>query len=40
MHRLFLISGYDGGTGAAPRNSIHDAGLPWELGCSRSTPVT
>ena len=29
---LILISGYDGGTGAAPRSSIHNAGLPWELG--------
>ncbi len=27
-----LISGYDGGTGAAPKSSIHNAGLPWELG--------
>ena len=27
-----LISGYDGGTGAAPRSSISSAGLPWELG--------
>lgn len=30
--QVILISGYDGGTGAAPRNSIHNAGLPWELG--------
>ncbi len=27
-----LISGYDGGTGAAPYSSVHHAGLPWELG--------
>jgi glutamate synthase domain-containing protein 2/glutamate synthase domain-containing protein 3 len=27
-----LISGYDGGTGAAPWSSIMHAGLPWELG--------
>ena len=27
-----LVSGYDGGTGAAPRSSISSAGLPWELG--------
>lgn len=27
-----LVSGYDGGTGAAPRSSIAGAGLPWELG--------
>ena len=31
-----LISGYDGGTGAAPKTSIHDAGLPWELGLSET----
>lgn len=31
-----LISGFDGGTGAAPRSSIHDAGLPWELGLSET----
>ena len=30
--QVILVSGYDGGTGAAPRNSIHNAGLPWELG--------
>ena len=29
---LILISGYDGGTGAAAKSSIHNAGLPWELG--------
>ena len=29
---VILISGYDGGTGAAPRSSIQNAGLPWELG--------
>ncbi|WP_233708827.1 glutamate synthase large subunit [Helicobacter muridarum] len=27
-----LISGYDGGTGASPRTSIANAGIPWELG--------
>ncbi len=27
-----VISGYDGGTGASPKNSIRDAGLPWEMG--------
>ncbi|WP_305767504.1 glutamate synthase large subunit [Candidatus Epulonipiscium viviparus] len=26
------ISGYDGGTGAAPKTSIINAGMPWELG--------
>ncbi|MGN0483325.1 MAG: glutamate synthase large subunit [Lachnospiraceae bacterium] len=34
--QVILISGYDGGTGAAPRNSIHNAGLPWELGLSET----
>lgn len=29
---LVLISGYDGGTGAAPWSSIMHAGLPWEIG--------
>lgn len=31
-----LISGYDGGTGAAPSSSVHHAGLPWELGVSEA----
>ena len=31
-----MISGYDGGTGAAPRSSIHNAGLPWELGLAET----
>jgi glutamate synthase (NADPH/NADH) large chain len=34
--QVVLISGSDGGTGAAPRNSIHNAGLPWELGLSET----
>lgn len=34
---VILISGYDGGTGAAPRNSIYNAGLPWELGLARGS---
>ena len=34
--QVVLISGYDGGTGAAPRNSIHNAGLPWELGLAEA----
>ncbi|MGN0341214.1 MAG: glutamate synthase large subunit [Roseburia sp.] len=34
--QLILISGYDGGTGAAPRSSIHNAGLPWELGLAET----
>lgn len=29
---LILVSGYDGGTGASPRTSIPNAGIPWELG--------
>lgn len=33
---LILISGHDGGTGAAPRSSIHNAGLPWELGLAET----
>lgn len=31
-----VISGYDGGTGASPRNSVRDAGLPWEIGLSEA----
>ncbi|MDY2599065.1 MAG: glutamate synthase large subunit, partial [Lachnospiraceae bacterium] len=34
--RVILISGYDGGTGAAPRSSICNAGLPWELGLAET----
>ena len=34
--QVILISGYDGGTGAAPRNSIYNAGLPWELGLAET----
>ena len=34
--QVILISGYDGGTGAAPQSSIHDAGLPWELGLAEA----
>ena len=33
---VILISGYDGGTGAAPISSIHNAGLPWELGLAET----
>ena len=33
---VILISGYDGGTGAAPRTSIRNAGLPWELGLAET----
>lgn len=31
-----LISGYDGGTGAAGRTSVKHAGIPWELGLSET----
>ena len=34
--QVVLVSGYDGGTGAAPRTSIHNAGLPWELGLAET----
>ena len=34
--QVVLISGYDGGTGAAPKNSIQGAGLPWELGVAEA----
>ncbi len=34
--QVVLISGYDGGTGAAPQSSIHNAGLPWELGLAET----
>ena len=34
--QVVLISGHDGGTGAAPRTSIHHAGLPWELGLAET----
>ena len=33
---VILISGYDGGTGAAPRTSVQHAGLPWELGVAET----
>ncbi len=31
-----LISGHDGGTGAAKWSSIKHAGLPWELGLAET----
>ena len=34
--QVVLISGHDGGTGAAPRSSIQGAGLPWELGVAEA----
>jgi len=33
---VILISGYDGGTGASPRTSIRNTGLPWELGLAEA----
>lgn len=33
---VILISGYDGGTGAAPISSIHHAGIPWEMGLAEA----
>lgn len=33
---VILISGYDGGTGAAPLSSIHNAGMPWEIGLAET----
>ncbi|MDR0788592.1 MAG: glutamate synthase large subunit [Bifidobacteriaceae bacterium] len=33
---VVLISGNDGGTGAAPLNAIKHAGTPWELGLSET----
>ena len=33
---VILVSGYDGGTGAAPLSSIHNAGLPWEMGLAET----
>ncbi len=34
--QVILVSGFDGGTGAAPENSIYNAGLPWELGLAET----
>ncbi|MQA25194.1 MAG: glutamate synthase large subunit, partial [Micromonosporaceae bacterium] len=33
---VILISGHDGGTGAAPMNSLKHAGTPWELGLAET----
>src|SRR5205823_4385397 len=33
---VVLISGHDGGTGAAPLTSIKHAGAPWELGLAET----
>lgn len=34
--QTILISGGDGGTGAAPKNAIYHAGLPWEIGLAEA----
>jgi len=36
---VVLISGFDGGTGASPMNSLKHAGLPWELGVAEAQQV-
>ncbi len=36
---VVLVSGYDGGTGASPMNSLKHAGLPWELGIAETQQV-
>ncbi len=36
---VVLISGHDGGTGAAPQTSIKHAGAPWELGLAETQQV-
>ncbi len=33
---VVLVSGHDGGTGAAPLNSLKHAGMPWELGLAET----
>ncbi|MCM3331882.1 glutamate synthase large subunit [Kocuria palustris] len=33
---VVLVSGHDGGTGAAPLNSLKHAGLPWEIGLAET----
>ncbi len=36
---VVLISGHDGGTGAAPLTSIKHAGIPWEIGLAETNQV-
>lgn len=36
---VILISGHDGGTGASPLSSIHNAGAPWELGLAETNQI-
>ncbi len=38
--QVILISGYDGGTGAAPRSSIHNAGLSLGIRSCRGSSDT
>ncbi|EMA69541.1 ferredoxin-dependent glutamate synthase [Halorubrum aidingense JCM 13560] len=33
------VSGHDGGTGASPKTSIKNAGLPWELGLAETNQM-
>lgn len=33
---VILVSGFDGGTGASPMNSLKHAGTPWELGLAET----
>lgn len=33
---VILISGHDGGTGAAPQTSVKHAGIPWEIGLAEA----
>jgi len=33
---VVLVSGWDGGTGAAPETSLKHAGIPWELGLAET----
>ena len=37
--QVVLISGGEGGTGAAPLTSIHGAGLPWEIGVAEAHQI-
>ena len=34
--QVVLISGHDGGTGAAPKSAIQGAGMPWEIGLAEA----
>jgi glutamate synthase (NADPH) large chain len=39
LAEVVTISGYDGGTGAAPATSIKHTGLPWEIGLAEAQQV-